>query len=246
MPRVSIITPTKNRQAFLPALWECVRNQSFSNIEWLIHDGSPQPAPMFAGIKDSRVRYMHTPQPMSIGAKRNDLCRAAKGEIIVHFDDDDFYGPHYVQNMIKFMTDQKADFVKLFGFFLYHQQHNALAYWDLEIDLPLHFILRPNNPPFPHPNKGHMSGLWGYGFSYVFRRTVWDAVSFPDRNHGEDEPFADAARQNFKAAGMRDFDHTCIHVIHANNTAVTYPQQLLPPQLLPGLFPDFRKGQGST
>ncbi len=66
------------------------------------------------------------------------------------------------------------------------------------------------------------------------------------RRHGEDQPFADAAVKNFRAAGMWDFDGTCLHVIHANNTAVTYPQQLLPPQLLPQLFPNFRKGQGST
>jgi hypothetical protein len=42
------------------------------------------------------------------------------------------------------------------------------------------------------------------------------------------------------------FAPTCLHIIHAGNTSVTYPQQLLPPQLLPQLFPDFRKGQGST
>ncbi len=31
-------------------------------------------------------------EPMTIGAKRNALCDAAKSEIIAHFDDDDFYG----------------------------------------------------------------------------------------------------------------------------------------------------------
>ena len=32
------------------------------------------------------------PEPMTIGAKRNALCDAAKSKIIAHFDDDDFYG----------------------------------------------------------------------------------------------------------------------------------------------------------
>ncbi len=100
MPRVSIITPTMNRQSFLPALWDCVRAQSFEDIEWLIHDGSPQPA-IFSGIGDPRVRYRHVPRPTSIGAKRNDLCRVARGEIIVHFDDDDYYSPHYVQDAFR-------------------------------------------------------------------------------------------------------------------------------------------------
>ena len=236
MPRVSIITPTMKRQNLLPALWECVRTQSFQDIEWLIHDGSPQPAP---AINDSRVRYMHVPQPMTIGAKRNDLCRAAHGEIIVHFDDDDFYAPHYIQNMLSFMTDQNADFVKLFGFFLYHRAHNVLAYWDLESDFPLHFLLAPNEQPRPVPNNGHMSGKLGYGFSYVFRLAVWEATQFPDRNHGEDQPFAEAAVANFQSAGKQDTDRTCLHIIHTNNTAITFPQQILPPQILPQLFPDF-------
>src|SRR5450755_929336 len=105
MPRVSIITPTKDRQNLLPALWNCVQAQHFQDIEWLIHDGSPGRA-VFDGINDPRIRYMHEPQPMSIGVKRNVLCDAAQGEIIVHFDDDDFYGPHYIRDMELFMTDR--------------------------------------------------------------------------------------------------------------------------------------------
>ena len=96
MPRVSIITPTKDRQELLPALWDCVRAQSEQDFEWLVHDGSPQRASIFDAIDDPRVRYMHLPGQMRIGAKRNALCDAAKGEIIAHFDDDDFYGPRYI------------------------------------------------------------------------------------------------------------------------------------------------------
>jgi glycosyltransferase involved in cell wall biosynthesis len=105
MPRVSIITPTLNRQDLLPALWDCVRAQSVEDIEWLVFDGSPQRAPMFDGIDDPRVCYRHVADSMTIGAKRNALCDAAKGEIIAHFDDDDFYGPRYIESMISLMTD---------------------------------------------------------------------------------------------------------------------------------------------
>lgn len=241
MPRVSIITPTMNRQDFLPALWKCVRAQFEQNFEWLIHDGSPQAASMFNAISDPRVNYMHVPQPqpMTIGAKRNYLCSKAQGEIIVHFDDDDFYGPHYIRDMLLFMTDRNADFVKLFGFFLYQRTHKVLAYWDLETDFPLHFILGPNQVPVVAPNHGSMSGKWGYGFSYVFHRRVWEATQFPDRDHGEDQPFAAAAVASFRSAGKRDFGCTCLHVIHTSNTARTFPQQILPIGSPQDLFPDF-------
>jgi glycosyltransferase involved in cell wall biosynthesis len=244
MPRVSIITPTKDRQAFLPALWECVRNQSLNNIEWLIHDGSPQPAPMFAGIKDPRVKYMHEPKVMTIGAKRNELCRAAKGEIIVHFDDDDFYAPHYIQDMVSFMTEQNANFVKLFGFFLYFRPLSTLAYWDLETDFPLYLCFDPRTPDAASVVRRPPVGVtdpWGYGFSFLFHRTVWEAVHFPDRDHGEDQEFADAvvANVNFKSTGKQDFVRSCIHIIHTGNSSTAFAQRIFPTKSLSEMFPDF-------
>ena len=83
----------------------------------------------------------------SIGAKRNYLCDAANAEVIVQFDDDDFYAPHYVESMLSLMRDQNADIVKLFGFFLYQPKHKVFAYWDLERDFPLHFRLSPAGRP---------------------------------------------------------------------------------------------------
>jgi glycosyltransferase involved in cell wall biosynthesis len=238
MPRVSIITPTLNREDLLPALWRCVRAQSVQDIEWIVHDGSPERARMFDEIGDPRVRYLHVPEPMTIGAKRNALCDAAKGEIIAHFDDDDFYGPRYIEGMVSLMAEKSVDFVKLFGFFLYHRTQHVFAYWDLERDFPIHWHLEPDTPPYPEQNNGYMSGRWGYGFSYVFHRRLWEAVHFPDQNFGEDQVFADAVVDRFGAAGKQDFAYSCIHVIH-RNLSISYPQQILPKALLPELFPDF-------
>jgi glycosyltransferase involved in cell wall biosynthesis len=241
MPQVSIITPTFNRQTLLPALWEGVCAQSVQDIEWLVHDHSLQRAAMFDAINDPRVRYVHVPREMSIGAKRNYLCDAAHGEVIVHFDDDDFYAPHYVESMLSLMRDQNADIVKLFGFFLYQQKHRIFAYWDLERDFPLHFRLSPADQPAAMWNNGQMSGRWGYGFSYVFHRKVWQAVQFPDQNHGEDAVFANTAvdQLEFRSAGKQDVTCSCLHIIHDGNTSIAFPQQILLAESLPILFPKF-------
>lgn len=239
MPRVSIITPTTNRASLLPAIWNCVRGQTVEDFEWLVHDGSAQPARMFDTIKDGRVRYMHAPALMTIGARRNALCEAAKGEIIVQFDDDDHYAPLYVERMTYFMTQSNADFVKLFGFFLLHRASDTFAYWDLEHPFPLHFILSPNAEVKVQPYKIIDSSRWGYGFSYVFYRRVWEAIRFPDRNHGEDQEFADSVVTRFQSAGMQDMVHLCVHVIHARNTSLSAPQQVLPRSALTKMFPDF-------
>jgi glycosyltransferase involved in cell wall biosynthesis len=44
MPLVSIITPTKDRQALLADLWDCIKAQSVQDFEWLVHDGTSEPA----------------------------------------------------------------------------------------------------------------------------------------------------------------------------------------------------------
>jgi glycosyltransferase involved in cell wall biosynthesis len=235
MPKVSIITPTANRQRFLPAIAQCVLSQTFHDFEWLIHDHGPEAA----GEKftDPRIRYMHDMRAAKIGAKRNLLCHAAQGEIIVHFDDDDFYAPNYIENMLTLMRDRNADFVKLFGFFLYAPEQRVLAYWDLESDFPLHFHLSPNVPIFPFLNGGNVSGAWGYGFSYVYHRAVWQSFQFPDRDHGEDQVFADAARERFRLDGTQDHARSCLHIVHGTNTSIKFPQQILPADMLPVLFP---------
>ena len=43
---------------------------------------------------DACVRYVPLDRPASIGAKRNLACRLAQGEIVAHWDDDDWYAPH--------------------------------------------------------------------------------------------------------------------------------------------------------
>jgi glycosyltransferase involved in cell wall biosynthesis len=241
MPRVSIITPTIDRQELLRALWDCVRAQSVQDFEWLVHDGSSERAPIFDGINDQRISYMHVPEPMTIGAKRNALCAAAKGEIIAHFDDDDFYGRRYIERMVSFMDDLNVDFVKLFGFFLYHRTRSTFAYWDLERDFPWHFRFTPDpaEPITLVQRRGGVSALWGYGFSYVFYRHVWEAIQFPDQSHGEDQVFADNAVAKFKSAGKQDFACSCLHIIHTANISIALPQQTLPIEMLPQLFPDF-------
>jgi glycosyltransferase involved in cell wall biosynthesis len=240
MPRVTIITPTKDRQPLLPAIWNCVRAQSDRDFEWLVHDGSSQSAEsMFKSFNDPRVHYVHEPKQMRIGARRNALCEAAKGDIIAQFDDDDYYAPQYIKRMLSFMNERDADFVELFGFFLYCRGSDTFAYWDLEYDLPIHFRLMPNAPLDVYQYRGGGDAQWGYGFSYVFYRRVWEAIPFPDRDHGEDHEFASAVIKRFKSAGMQDRDHLCVHVLHTNNASIAFPQRTLRRTQLAELFPGF-------
>ena len=85
--KISIITPTKNRSDYLKLLYSNLTNQTYQDWEWLILDTST--CPLF--FNDPRVHYSHLREEITIGAKRNCLTRAAKGDVIVQCDDDDYY-----------------------------------------------------------------------------------------------------------------------------------------------------------
>ena len=95
MPNVSIITPTANRSAYLPLLYQCVCHQREIDWEWLVLDDSPHADAWMQNTArdDARVTYIHSPTPLTIGEKRNQLIKQAQYEHIAHFDDDDHYAP---------------------------------------------------------------------------------------------------------------------------------------------------------
>lgn len=172
--------------------------------------------------------------------KRNALVAEAQGGIILHMDDDDHYTSCYIEGMLTLMANSGADFVKLFGFHLFHRRTGMYAYWDMQHSFPLHHLLQSDSEDFPvGPKAWRPNEEWGYGFSYVYRRHVWEAGPFPDTNGNEDMAFAERAIALFKHAGMQDRDFLMLHVIHDGNMSMAYPQQLLPQTFGEAYFPEF-------
>jgi glycosyltransferase involved in cell wall biosynthesis len=237
-PLVSVITPTFNRPHILPMIYRCVAGQDMADFEWLVLDDSPAPSEFMMTLDDPRVVYDHRPGRRSVGMKRNALISRARGEIIAQFDDDDFYGKGYLTMMISAMRNSNADFVKLFGFFIYSQFHDLFAFWDLRQNQGPHWevgnrplgLTRLDEAAF---RNNHL----GYGFSYVFRKRVWDLVTFADQDWNEDAVFAIKAAENFNIIGIYDLNCDCLHILHHTNTSVCLPQYLLPRFLLDKLFP---------
>jgi len=241
MPHISIITPTGNREAMLSKIWDCVRNQDEKDFEWLILDTGKKRAGMFDTVCDSRVTYLYRRDDnMTIGAKRNELCAMAKGDIIAMFDDDDHYARGYLTSMLALMDSQKYDFVKLFGFYLFHPASDRFGYWDLTWDAPQHFAIPPLQGKDVYEKRGDRDTRWGFGFTYVFRKHVWDALKYPDENYQEDHWFVTDVRKRFKAGGMQDEVGLCLHILHGGNTTSNFPQRLIHPEELERLFPDYK------
>jgi hypothetical protein len=247
MPAVSVITPTGGRAAFLAQALENFRSQDYPRLEWLILDDSPEPDETFLGLREANIRYCHDAGArQTIGEKRNKLVERATGEIIVHFDDDDFYAPFYVSRMIDSLFEAEADLINLRGWHLFDQRCGFFGYWDLMQKEGPHYHCGPSGISLHQLNASNNQGLadnhLGFGFSYVYWKTVWEAGKFPHENFNEDGEFVLQAVTRFNVSGVQDTADSCLHVLHAGSSSRCYPQYRLPDFELLRRFPIFSHG----
>jgi glycosyltransferase involved in cell wall biosynthesis len=242
-PAVSIITPTYNRHALLQAQHGYLLAQSEQDFEWLILDDGPLASAYFSGLSDPRIRYHHLAGPkMKVSAKRNWLCERAKAAVIAQFDDDDYYAPDYLAVMTKRLAESGADITKLSAWFVYSAQLKRLGYWDTADTLGLHFTFGPDpvlnaffNKAAPDTMKNNYAG---YGFSYVFKKSMWETAPFPNVEYASDYGFVAAAlAKGCRLDHFADTQGLCLHILRNDNMSKSFPQHLLPHFMLDRLFP---------
>jgi glycosyltransferase involved in cell wall biosynthesis len=139
---------------------------------------------MFSDLADRNIFYERIDRKLSVGEKRNLLIDKSHGEIIVQFDDDDYYCPDYVRTMVSALSTLNADLINLRGWFLYDCRSRFFGYWNLMQKEGLHYrcdqagvvqlMLNSEN------NGGLADNHLGYGFSYAFKKKVWKEVKFPE------------------------------------------------------------------
>jgi glycosyltransferase involved in cell wall biosynthesis len=251
---VSVICPTYQRSAQLREMIGYYRAQTFNGaLELLILDDSPEPSEFLANgqYRNAGVRYIHRPgDRMSIGAKLNALMELARGDVLMRFDDDDYYAPAYVERMLELLGDD--DYLTLSGWFAYSPQHGKFCYWETDVLWPVHFVLSPGDPFHPMSTAGLdpdavCPSLNGYGFASAWRRRVADAVRFPDRDHGEDAEFFErVVNAGFQARHAADAEGLVLHVIHQSNISRAFPQYVLPDFVLGKYFPGYARSAGDN
>jgi glycosyltransferase involved in cell wall biosynthesis len=106
MTLVSIITPTYNRYEFMKMCKKMILSQDYpqNKIEWLIFDDGETKIKNI--VNDMRnVRYYYTNNKLNISTKRKFLNDNANGDIIICFDDDDYYYPGYITNVVNTLNN---------------------------------------------------------------------------------------------------------------------------------------------
>lgn len=107
MTTVSVLCVTFNRQHLIPFIIYQFKKQSYPNdlMELIIYDDSKER--VFPNIYDDNINYIYSNEKKTLGEKRNKLNSIAKGDIIVWFDDDDYYFPDRIKNTVSLLNNSK-------------------------------------------------------------------------------------------------------------------------------------------
>lgn len=112
MIKVSVITPTYNREKYIKKCIDSVLNQTLKDIEFIIiDDGSTDnTSKIISEYTDSRIKYVKQ-ENQGIGKSRNNGVKLAKGEYIVFLDSDDYLEQDALEKMYKKALDENLDIV---------------------------------------------------------------------------------------------------------------------------------------
>lgn len=113
--KVSIITPCFNAEDYLLETYECIKNQTHSNWEWIIFDdcSSDSSYSILQNIAatDPRVKPFKNKVNSGAAVTRNNCLNKASGEYLAFLDSDDIWIPHKLEKQVKFIKTKDADFI---------------------------------------------------------------------------------------------------------------------------------------
>ena len=194
-PLVTCITPTANRQKYLPLAIKYFLEQDYPNAEMvIIDDGRESCASLIP--ENPKIKYFYYPERLgTIGIKRNLACEKSNGEIIIHWDDDDWYAPDWISRQVEAQLHSGADITGLNKVDFYSPSINKrYRYEDTEIEKP-----------------------WICGATMAFKKSFWEKHKFVDLQVGEDYDFVwNSGGKVFALDYLAGF----VSILHAHNTSL--------------------------
>jgi hypothetical protein len=163
---VSCILPTYNRRHFVAKAIEQFRRQDYPERELIVvDDGTDCVADLAAD--DARIRHFRLDRRQTVGAKRNLACRESRGEIILHWDDDDWMADWRISYQARSLAESKAEICGL----------DALDYYEPSTGRAWEYR---------YPAGGRR---WVSGNTLCYRRRFWEQHPFLEINVAEDARF---------------------------------------------------------
>lgn len=198
-PRVSCIMPTRNRGHFVRQSIEYFNRQDYPLKELLIADDGNSDLSELT-VNHHHIRYIRLTKPTSVGEKHNIAVQHASGELIAHWDDNDWYAPDRLSYQVAELLRNHVDICGLESglFFDVIKQQ----FWRCSAMLQ---------------SKMFYAGI--NGRSLLYRRKIWERrAKYPDISLGEDAQFLkQALAQNASLQKLAN-DNKLINIRHNDNT----------------------------
>lgn len=193
-PKVSCIMPTANRQKYIALATFYFIHQSYRDAELIIIDDGKESIQSLLP-EHHRIRYFYTDPIGKIGAKRNYACEKARGEIILHWDDDDYYGQDWITRSVTALENSTADICGLNNIVFYSAIQNK--YWRYKDD-------QTEKP-------------WLSGATMAYHKSFWEKHPFKDMQIGEDNEYV---WNNSASIFAHDYNDGFIATLHGYNTTL--------------------------
>lgn len=195
---VSCILPTRDRREYIAQAVACFLSQTYTMRELVVVDnGNPVRDLIPSGLN---VIYKHVgDEPLTVGEMRNRACELARGELIAHWDDDDWSHPARLREQVRLLIGAGA---AVTGY------HNMT------------FVDEDTREAWLYQSGGG----YALGTSLVYTRPYWRANRFRTTDEdgkpmlvGEDGAFIQTAQRKGTLAAV-DVTDRMLARIHSKNT----------------------------
>lgn len=204
---VSCVMPTWNRRAFIPGAIDSFLRQTYEPRELVILDDGDEPIQDLIP-QDSRIRYAFEGKRRITGDKRNRVNELARGDVICHFDDDDWSAPDRIADQVARL---KASGKPATGY-------STLLFWDVKGKVA----------------RRYRSAISGYvcGTTLCYTREFWNQRHFRAKQMGSDNdwvyPILKSIAHCHDASHMVARIHDCHHTSKKNGIVEIVSRNLLP------------------
>jgi hypothetical protein len=193
-PLVTCLMLTCDRRRFVPLAIDCFLRQDYPNRELLIADDGRDAVADLVPF-DARIRYVRLSSRLPVGSKRNAACELAAGDVILHWDDDDWSAPWRVSVQVRALLDGDADVCGLDRVLFYEPAADRA--WE-----------------YAYPVGGRP---WVHGATLCYRKEFWERHRFADIQIGEDTRFVWSSRGG-RVRPLQD-QRFFVGTIHRNNAS---------------------------
>jgi len=179
LPSASALVSSKRPQQ-LEHVFATVGSQAGVDLELVLltHGFEAEPDQ----VRDLAERYgvpaykvLTAARELTLGECLNLCVSAASGEVLTKMDDDDYYGPHYLEDLLHALEYSDADVVGKLAHYMHFASKDAT-------------VLRM-------PHMEHSYSHFVMGPTITARREVFEKLPFEGRNKGEDTAFLKAVSE---------------------------------------------------